>query len=652
MYFSQNIYIYLPYMEISIKIESKVREMEKIKVGVLFLQVCIVLAILTGSYALWTRTLYIDGTVETGQIHADLNVLACYDSETEEENISEISAKVEDATMHILITNAYPDIQYTVEFELSNTGSIPLRIYQYPLDETLPGTIMITNFTDQKLLCEESTEGNITVQLNDSAEQYTTYYFQVVYAVYQWNDQYSPSQKQQDPIARAEVPDNCYQNETITLDGSDSYDPDGTITLYEWDFNGDGLYDWSSETTGCTTHTYTTPGSFTAILQVTDETDNKNTDSQDIVVQSVDLFVDDDFDETTVGWNTTHYDTIQSAINAGSTGTIYIYNGIYHEQITLNKSLHLIGENTTHTIIDAQTPLNIGSYQIRQYDSTKTYTIPENTCIQPDGYVILARDAIQEAFESYWNTTLPGNTVYIDTNGDFPSINGEETFELFDPTGISVDGPSGLAVVEETTTQRTNTTADATFPSSWSSQPLTNATPGYGATGDNSAGLTITEYADTIGTGNYVYEYVELYYDASGTGSVVTITADNNSISRCTITHSGSNTDDAGIKLMSNNTTIKTNKICANTKGIYIFSGQQNMIYNNIFENTINAWDAQTNSWNHTKIAQKNIIGGPYIAGNFWHDYIGIDSDFDGIGETPYEISGGANKDYYPLITA
>jgi len=56
----------------------------------------------------------------------------------------------------------------------------------------------------------------------------------------------------------------------ITFDPSGSYDSDGTIVLYEFDFDGDGVYDYSSATSGSVLHTYMTPGTFTVTLRVTD----------------------------------------------------------------------------------------------------------------------------------------------------------------------------------------------------------------------------------------------------------------------------------------------------------------------------------------------------------------------------------------------
>ena len=48
-----------------------------------------------------------------------------------------------------------------------------------------------------------------------------------------------------------------------------------------------------------------------------------------------------------------NYSTIQAAINAATTDdTVYVYPGTYYETILVNKSIHLLGENKTTTIID------------------------------------------------------------------------------------------------------------------------------------------------------------------------------------------------------------------------------------------------------------------------------------------------------------
>ncbi len=55
----------------------------------------------------------------------------------------------------------------------------------------------------------------------------------------------------------------------VTFNGS-GMDPDGTIATYEWDFDNDGTFDFTSTDTGETTHTYTTANTYTAALRVTD----------------------------------------------------------------------------------------------------------------------------------------------------------------------------------------------------------------------------------------------------------------------------------------------------------------------------------------------------------------------------------------------
>ncbi|MCI5066764.1 PKD domain-containing protein [bacterium] len=58
---------------------------------------------------------------------------------------------------------------------------------------------------------------------------------------------------------------------------------DGTIQLWEWDFDGDGVYDESSTTSPNTTHVYTSPGRFAARLRVTDDENLANYDIVEVV---------------------------------------------------------------------------------------------------------------------------------------------------------------------------------------------------------------------------------------------------------------------------------------------------------------------------------------------------------------------------------
>lgn len=64
-------------------------------------------------------------------------------------------------------------------------------------------------------------------------------------------------------------------------------DSDGTIAFYEWDFDGDGNYDWKKVADGNTTHTYSSAGSYSVVLRVTDNNGLTGTDSVFISVGGV-----------------------------------------------------------------------------------------------------------------------------------------------------------------------------------------------------------------------------------------------------------------------------------------------------------------------------------------------------------------------------
>ncbi len=158
------------------------------------------------------------------------------------------------------------------------------------------------------------------------------------------------------------VPSTAVVDVNVILDGSGSYDPDGSITKYEWDWTNDGTYDYN-ETSGSagdgafdgnTVHAYSSPGTYTAKLRVTDDGSipptKTDTDTCQVVIRYVTVPLD--------------ANTIQEAIDDAEDGdTIVVSEGSYYEVIDFNsKAITLTSsdpndwEVVASTIIDANDP--------------------------------------------------------------------------------------------------------------------------------------------------------------------------------------------------------------------------------------------------------------------------------------------------------
>jgi YD repeat-containing protein len=74
--------------------------------------------------------------------------------------------------------------------------------------------------------------------------------------------------------------------QTVTLNGAGSTDPDGTIAKYEWDLDGNGTYEVDGGATSSRTLTFTTPGTFTLGLRVTDNNSATAITTRSLVVNS------------------------------------------------------------------------------------------------------------------------------------------------------------------------------------------------------------------------------------------------------------------------------------------------------------------------------------------------------------------------------
>jgi parallel beta-helix repeat protein len=104
---------------------------------------------------------------------------------------------------------------------------------------------------------------------------------------------------------------------------------------------------------------------------------------------------------------------------------------------------------------------------------------------------------------------------------------------------------------------------------------------------------------------------------------------------------------------------LNSNRIVSNLEyGLYLRNSQDNSIYNNYFNNTNNTYFRGINpgtSLNTIKTKGTNIIGGTYLAGNFWATLKGkgfsqtqADENKDGICDAAYTVSN-ESVDYLPL---
>lgn len=97
------------------------------------------------------------------------------------------------------------------------------------------------------------------------------------------------------------------------------------ITRYEWDFDGNGTYDWSSMTGGSATYTYTSFGSYQPMFRVIDNDGNTVTASTTLILTaSINFSRSSDLDLFTTHATTGTYTVYNGALQITGTSDQYI----------------------------------------------------------------------------------------------------------------------------------------------------------------------------------------------------------------------------------------------------------------------------------------------------------------------------------------
>jgi hypothetical protein len=168
-------------------------------------------------------------------------------------------------------------------------------------------------------------------------------------------------------------------------------------------------------------------------------------------------------------------------------------------------------------VVEPPSTIDLSGWTIVQQDPARTFGLPSGTVLSEGGYVVVGRRATRGEFETFWGRTLGADVIYLNAADQFLVINGSETFELRDASGATVDGPSAAMPAAAGAVLRRRPGTPAAPPGSWttaSASPVSNATPGAGQTAAATpAGAYVSQFSDAVGTGNWVFEFVEIYFD-------------------------------------------------------------------------------------------------------------------------------------------
>ena len=303
------------------------------------------------------------------------------------------------------------------------------------------------------------------------------------------------------------------------------------------------------------------------------------------------------------------YPTITSAINHASQGdTIVVKPGVYHENIEINKSLTLQGEDNKNTLIIGNGGPN----------KPAVLTL-EAASIKVTGFTI----------ESSNSSTPSQNALGINIQGDSCTISGN----------IIQNNYFGIFCALQSFTTITNNIIASSIKDGIRFYAGSKNNISNNSIIENAAsGIALGGYSNTVSRNNFQNNYRGL-----GLGASYSLVFRNKIIS---------NTESA-IFLSGSKNIISANEVAQNKYGIYITTQgaapRANEIYSNNFVNNLN------NAYGNSSYLIETWDNTNQLGGNYWSDYQtkypnAVKNVGSGIENTPYEINSN-NSDSHPLIS-
>ena len=335
------------------------------------------------------------------------------------------------------------------------------------------------------------------------------------------------------------------------------------------------------------------------------------------------------------------YPTIQDAINAATDGdTVFVRNGTYYENVIVDKTVSLVGEDKTETIVNGNGSGNVmeilassvqmSKFTVRNgseyYPGSGIIIDHATSCIISNCLLINNRDGISLFYSS--DNTLENNDFLNNSRGGH---------------GIRLDGSSNNFIVNNRIISN-NMYGIFLYDSS-------NNTVAGSILRDNEYGIVVQLSGHNGIYGNNISKSrfgIDLSYtsangisenvvsESSWSGIYIASSSSNN-ITRNTVRNStyGFDFGSTGIQNY-----LAENNILENEVGIWIrnISNNNTIIHSNFVNNSKQIQSNGTvNFWNNG------------CEGNYWSNYNGSDLDNDGVGDEYLPWEG---VDSYPLMSS
>ncbi|WMW26222.1 lectin like domain-containing protein [Methanolobus sediminis] len=323
------------------------------------------------------------------------------------------------------------------------------------------------------------------------------------------------------------------------------------------------------------------------------------------------------------------FTTIREAVDAASDGdTIVVESGTYNENLYFqNDNISLVSStgNPEDVRIVSSSSSNVAIY-------VKADNITISGISAEDGSTAIVVDSSSSCVIS--NCSVSGNTygIYFYNSQD-NSLSNCTSYE--NSYGLRLSGSVNNILNNNS---MNNNTFNSYFDSNANivgTSNLVNGKPIYYLVNSSDQVIDASSSAGLVyllNCSNITVEDLEVENNYYG---FYLYDSDNISIDNCTSTDNR-----YGVYLSSsdNNTIYGCNISDISTYGLSLVDCSDNLIYNNYFNNSNNAYvsGGGFNNWNITRTAGTNIINGTYLGGNFW-----AKPDDTGWSQTEYSVGNG-----------